>query len=124
MKVTGIELLQKIKDNEFSRYEKATSLDNKYKNCTIGFILDVSDLNEIMNLEFEVQTTEKAEENKEIEGLNAYKLIEKPYMSSLLRNNQFDKFMELLKQSELEIVEKIDELVRAVNKLIKESEEK
>lgn len=124
MKLTGIELLQKIKDNEFSIYQKATSLDCTYRNCTIEFILDKSNLDEIMNLEFEVQTTEKAEENKEIEELNAYKLIEEPYMALLLRGNQFDEFMELLKQSELEIVEKIGELVRAVNKLIKESEEK
>lgn len=76
-------------------------------------------VDEHLNNEVEV-----IKENKEIEGLNAYKLIEKPYMASLLRGNQFDKYMELLKQSELEIVEKIDELVRAVNKLIKESEEK
>lgn len=109
MKVTGIELLQKIKDNEFSIYQKVTSLDCTYRNCTIGFILDSSNLDEIMNLEFEVQTTEKREENKEIEELN-------------LENEKLERLADFM--IAVENRAKINELVRAVNKLIKESEEK
>ena len=41
-------------------------------------------------------------------------------MAECLRGNQFDKFVELLKQSELEIVEKVNILVDAVKHLNKE----
>jgi len=46
-------------------------------------------------------------------------------MASCLRGNQIDTFTELLKQSELELVEKINQLVEAVKQLngkIKEKE--
>lgn len=67
---------------------------------------------------------EVIEENKEIDTINAYKLTEAPYMAQCLREKQFDTFAELLKQSELEIVERVNDLVYAVKELIKEREEK
>lgn len=105
MKITGIELLQKIKDDEISIYQKATSLDTTYINCTIEFILKASNINEIMNLEFEVQTEGKTEENKEIEELE---FKESTYAEEKINKN----------------TEKINELTKTVNKPIKESEEK
>lgn len=56
----------------------------------------------------------------DIETINAYKLIEAPYMAECLRGKQFDKFVELLKQSELEIVDKVNILVDKVKHLDKE----
>lgn len=77
------------------------------------------DCAERLNREVEV-----IEENKEIDTINAYKLTEAPYMAQCLRKKQFDTFAELLKQSELEIVERVNDLVYAVKELIKEREEK
>lgn len=48
-------------------------------------------------------------------------------MARYLRGNQFDKFTEELKQSELELVDKINKLVdkvKQLNKEIKELKEK
>lgn len=45
-------------------------------------------------------------------------------MASCLRGNQIDTFTELLKQSELELVEKINQLVEAVKQLNKTKEDK
>lgn len=113
MKITGIELLQKIKDDEISIYQKATSLDTTYINCTIEFILKASNINEIMNLEFEVQTEGKTEENKEIEEYNYYTVI----------SAVDGKFEENVDEEFQKMANKINELKRAVNKLNKESEE-
>lgn len=64
------------------------------------------------------------EEKKEIDTINAYKLIEAPYLADCLKEKKFYEVAELLKQSELEIVERFNNLVYAVEKLIKESEKK
>lgn len=68
---------------------------------------------------------ELIEDEIDIDNINAYKLMEAPYMAQCLRGNQFDTSAELLKQSELEIVEKINKLVDKVNLIgnkIKEKE--
>lgn len=57
---------------------------------------------------------------EEIEGLNAYKLMESPYMTDLLKEQRYDEFMELLKQSEVEIADKLIKLTWAVNEIRKD----
>ena len=56
----------------------------------------------------------KNKKNK-IEPINAYKLIEQKFMSNKLKEYNYDTFMELLKQSELEIVNKISEIIDYIN---------
>ena len=100
--------------------------DYKYKK-EIDAIIDSyeSDLGcehiieQILNDEVEV-----IEENKEIDTINAYKLIEAPYLADCLKEKKFDEVAELLKQSELKIVERVNDLVYAVRELNKEREEK
>lgn len=70
-------------------------------------------------------TEEKAiEEKKEIDTINAYKLIEEPYLADCLKEKKFNEVAKMLKQSELEIVERVNDLIYAVKELIKEREEK
>lgn len=57
---------------------------------------------------------------EEIEELNAYKLMESPYMANLLKEQRYDKFMELLKQSEVEIADKLIKLTWVVKEIRKE----
>ena len=64
------------------------------------------------------------EEKNEISQLNAYKLIEAPYMADLLDQKRYYDFMQHLKQSELEMVNKIKELVDKVNELSGQSKHK
>ena len=63
-------------------------------------------------------------ENKEIDTINAYKLIEAPYLADCLKEKKFNEVAKMLKQSELEIVERVNDLVYAVKELIKERKEK
>lgn len=63
-------------------------------------------------------------ESKEIDTINAYKLLEEPYLAECFKEEKFDKAAEMLKQSELEIVEVVNNLVYAVKDFIKEREEK
>lgn len=83
---------------------------------------------ELDNLQITYGVFELIEDNTiDIETINAYKLMEAPYMSDCLKNGRCDKFTELLKQSELEIVETINKLVDKVkqhDKEIKELKEK
>ena len=58
-------------------------------------------------------------EEKQLEPLNAYKLMEAPYMADKLKENDYDTFMELLKQSEVELANKIMDLINEVNSLKK-----
>lgn len=60
------------------------------------------------------------EDTIDIEIVNAYKLIKSPYMTECLRDDKFDIFVDLLKQSELELVDKIDKLVDKVKQHDKE----
>ena len=98
----AFELLEMWLDNSFKKYKKAG----------LFFI-------------YEKVKDELIEDNNEIdiETINAYKLIEAPYMADCLRGNRFDKFTELLKQSELEMVEKINKLVDKVKQLDNKIEE-
>lgn len=57
------------------------------------------------------------EEKNEISQLNAYKLIEAPYMADLLEQKRYYDFTQHLKQSEVEMANKIRELVDKVNEL-------
>lgn len=66
----------------------------------------------------EVEILEDEEDN-DISCLNAFKLMEAPYMAKCLDKNSHEEFMEHLKQSEVEIVHKIRELIEKVNKLDK-----
>ena len=68
------------------------------------------------NREIDTSKTDKNKENDIIEPLNAFKLMEAPYMSKLLKEERYDEFMKHLKQSEVEIANKIIELIRASNK--------
>lgn len=63
-------------------------------------------------------------ENKEIDTINAYKLLEEPYLSDCFKREKFDEAAKMLKQSELEIIEVVNNLVYAVKELIEEREKK
>ena len=82
-------------------------------------VMDTHFISELLKAEVEV-----IEEKKEIDTINAYKLIEAPYLADCLKEKKFDEVAELLKQSELEIVERVNDLVYAVRELNKEREEK
>ena len=73
---------------------------------------------DICALNYEVEILEDEEDN-DISSLNAFKLMEAPYMAKCLDKNSHEEFMEHLKQSEVEIVHKIRELIEKVNKLDK-----
>lgn len=73
-------------------------------------------LNNTMKLNEEVEILEDEEDN-DISSLNAFKLMEAPYMAKCLDKNSHEEFMEHLKQSEVEIVHKIGELIEKVNKI-------
>ena len=112
-------LPKKIKvDDETYVYDNRLNL---YKIPKKDYFLISNYLNCVERLDIEVEVIEG---NKEIDTINAYKLTEAPYMAQCLREKQFDTFAELLKQSELEIVERVNDLVYAVKELIKEREEK
>lgn len=69
---------------------------------------------DICALNYEVEILEDEEDNE-----NAFKLMEAPYMAKCLDKNSHEEFMEHLKQSEVEIVHKIGELIEKVNELDK-----
>lgn len=71
---------------------------------------------DIIELNTEVEILEDEEDN-DISSLNAFKLMEAPYMAKCLDKNSHEEFMEHLKQSEVEIVHKIGELIEKVNKI-------
>lgn len=73
---------------------------------------------DICALDYDVEILEDEEDN-DISSLNAFKLMEAPYMAKCLDKNSHEEFMEHLKQSEVEIVHKIRELIEKVNKLDK-----
>lgn len=73
-------------------------------------------LNLIGKLQKENTELKEKLENNIIEPLNAYKLMEAPYMAKLLKEQRYDEFMEHLKQSEVEIANKVIELIEASNK--------
>ena len=75
-------------------------------------------LNNASKLNNEVEILE--DNTEEIEELNAYKLMESPYMADLLKEQRYDTFMELLKQSEVEIADKLIKLTWAVKEIRKD----
>lgn len=121
-KIKVIELLNKKANNEripskirlegLNYQYKGSSYYDRYgdllwENCDLLCVLDS-----------EVEILEDEEDN-DISSLNAYKLMEAPYMAKCLDKNSHEEFMENLKQSEVEIVHKIEELIEKVNKLDK-----
>lgn len=113
-------LPEKIKiDNEIFEYDRYCNL---YKNSGTECYLIQNYLNCVEKLNKEV---EAIEEKEEIDTINAYKLIEAPYLADCLKEKKFDEVAELLKQSELEIVERVNNLVYAVkNQTKKERKDK
>ena len=86
---------------------------------------DSVEIHDLINYSFEViEENKEIKENKEIETINAYKLLEEPYLSDCFKREKFDEATKMLKQSELEIVEVVNNLVYAVKELNKEREEK
>ena len=132
----GLEIMQMISKGQIADRTRFNFENNnldgvvEYYNGTLYWIIFDEKCNETgkKNLfeMFNIQSTMVADfrliedETIEIENVNAYKLMETPYMASCLRGNQFDTFAELLKQSELELVEKINKLIDKVNQLNKE----
>ena len=122
----GYELIKaitenKIKDNtkikvKMGNTYKATL---KYENFMLKWQSGDFDTSILCSAEAEFEVIE---ENKEIDTINAYKLIEAPYLADCLKEKKFDEVAELLKQSELEIVERVNNLVYAVRELNKERE--
>lgn len=52
-----------------------------------------------------------------MQQINVYNLMEAPYMAELLKEQRYEEFMQLLKQSEVEIATKIMEIVWKLNEL-------
>lgn len=106
----------KYKDNCYIFKHTNYSIDHLYElighEC-IGW-LEHKDINLFDEVEILEDNTE------EIEELNAYKLMESPYMANLLKEQRYDKFMELLKQSEVEIADKLIKLTWVVKEIRKD----
>ena len=106
----------KYKDNCYIFKHTNYSIDHLYElighEC-IGW-LEHKDINLFDEVEILEDNTE------EIEELNAYKLMESPYMANLLKEQRYDKFMELLKQSEVEIADKLIKLTWTVKEIRKD----
>lgn len=79
--------------------------DSKYSECEV--IKIHNNIKGIMAIEIKTENP--------LEQLNAYKLMEAPYMAEKLKEGNYDLFMEHLKQSEIEISNKVIELVREIN---------
>lgn len=120
----GYELIEKASKNEIADYTKFKSIDDTdmiifcRQQC---FWTDI-DKTEVLNSWFIDNEWEIIEEEPEIdiqgiEPLDAYKLMEAPFMADKLKGMNYDTFMEHLKQSEIEIANKIIELIRAVKQL-------
>ena len=103
----GYELLKMLCRGEIKANQKVSSINLDYENCTLDFVIKDTAEN-IMNLTFEL-----IEENKEIEEL------EKISYDKFVYSDNKHTFDLTIKE-----YDKINELVRAVNKLIKEREEK
>lgn len=101
----------------FAYFKKVDEIQKIVDGRNIG---EIYELDRILNNEVEVIE----EEIKEIDTINAYKLIEAPYLADCLKEKEFNEAARMLKQSELEIVERINDLVYAAKELIKEREEK
>ena len=97
----GYQLLKMLCEGQIKANQKVSSVSLAYKNCTLDFVIKDRAEN-IMDLDFEL-----LEENKEIEEIPT-KII-----------NTSDPIEHLVEQHN-----KTNELVRAVNKLIRESEER
>ena len=70
--------------------------------------------------DLEILLNEVTNNFKTIEPINAYKLIEASWAANKLKEMNYDTFMEHLKQSEIEIVTKISEIIDYINKIDKE----
>ena len=70
--------------------------------------------------DLEILLNEVAKNFKTIEPINAYKLIETSWAADKLKEMNYDTFMEHLKQSEIEIVTKISEIIDYINKIDEE----
>ncbi len=141
MKVTGIELLQKIKDNEIKegfKIQCTNEWNGIYRYDGFDFrtidnnvdIMNRYNINEFIITEFEI-----LEENKEIEEIkeieyyeingeeeqhNEYRLTE----SDNYICQHYDEFEMVALRKINEIARRVNETERKVNKLIKEMEEK
>lgn len=106
----------KYKDNCYIFKHTNYSIDHLYVligHENIGW-LEHKDINLFDEVEILEDNTE------EIEEINAYKLMESPYMANLLKEQRYDTFMELLKQSEVEIADKLIKLTWAVKEMRKD----
>ena len=132
----GYELIKeiadgKIKENTQIEVHDLTVLDKviaiiEYKNGRLNWVEGTFDTSYLVSLNCYFKIIEEQEEIniQEIKPLNAYKLMESPYMAKLLKEQRYDEFMEHLKQSELELVENIGRLRDAVKQLDKKIKEK
>ena len=114
IKFNNIEFEYDTRQEEYN-HEK----ENGYYETLLYVVMNTHFISSLLRAEVEV-----VEEKKEIDTINAYKLIEAPYLADCLKEKKFDEVAELLKQSELEIVERVNDLVHAIEKLIEEREGK
>lgn len=120
----GYELIKEIAEGNIKEDTKFREMEeNRYYIVKDRKLWEQEDTgiynSKLENLQITYGVFEVIEEQEEtgIETVNTYNLIEAPYMAQCLRGNQFDKFTNLLKQSELELVEKINKLVQAVKQI-------
>lgn len=126
----GIELLRRIRESKLK--ENTRLVDDYgneyiYKRDEMGDLTlyieeneetSIPDYSMFIDNKFEILLKKEEEiDIEEMMGVNAFKLMKSPYMADCLREGKFDIFMELLKQSELEFVDKIDEIVEALKQL-------
>lgn len=124
-----IELLQRVKEGKApkeieigGRKYRCSIIDEIYDYIRVGSddryfdLVDDYNIFELKDTKIKILDKPRLITNPEIEPLNVFKLIEAPYMAKLLKEERYDEFMEHLKQSEVEIANKIIELIDKSNK--------
>ena len=120
----GYEIFKGIANKEIKDGTQFRMLEdnNIYTYRNNNFVCKYGGMNviAILNQEFEIIEEQQDINIQEIEQLNAYKLMESPYMANLLKEQRYDEFMKHLKQSEVEIADKLIKLIWAVEEIRKD----
>ena len=116
-KISVLDLVN-MKEDEMPRKIKYRDGIYDYQENEKKYKKEDSEAEVWLDWKMEVEILE--DNTEEIEELNAYKLMESPYMANLLKEQRYDKFMELLKQSEVEIADKLIKLTWVVKEMRKE----
>ena len=133
----GLELLRKIRDgeievgtvifdsdgNEYIYKEMFECVGLLQKDKAVPGLYEEPCCSMFTDKNTEFTIAEKEINVQDITGVDGFKLMETPYMAKLLKDKRYEEFMDFLKQSELELTNKIDEILGAVKQLDKKLEE-